>query len=260
MGKRYICSCRPLLSVVNNSVSEEQQQQQPQAEGGLFGKWPWYPLIGLGAVTAISKEILILNDELVYVGMFLAFTTGVYIQFGPQLSSYLDSKIAQQRNTMLDCCDIAIDTAKRFIIIENRNKSFPEDLRNLFEEEMRMTKLSVDYQNKKHRIDIRDAVLQKLSTIKALEDEATIEYKKALRSYTVDYVKDKYSELSPHEKENHLNQIIDQLPTKAGSKMVEDLVMKYFQEFLDLQYKPEEMGVTNRVPAFLKKDAAQKTH
>jgi hypothetical protein len=258
-----VSSCRPLLSSTatnvndnNNNNNEELQQSGDKAveKKGLFGEWPWYPLIGLGTITGISKEILILNDELVFVSMFLAFTTGVYITVGPTISQWFDSKIDHHRSSMLECCDIAIDTCKRFITIENRNKSFPEDLKELYEEETKMTSLAVDYQNKKHLVDAREAVLQKLATIKALEDEERNSYKKALLSYTVDYVRDKYSELPSNEKSAHIDALINNLPTREGTKVVEDFIVTHFREFINQQYTPQELGVANRVPLFLQKE------
>jgi len=157
----------------------------------------------------------------------------------------------------LDCCDIAIDSARRYITIEKRNKSFPDDLKVLYEEEKKMTALTVDYQNKKHQIDVRDAVLQKLSTVRALEVEELSEYKKALQTYAVEYVREKFTHLSPAERSRHIDELIDALPSNTGSSVFEDMIATYFSEFLAQAYSPAELGVSSRVPTFLSKEAAE---
>jgi len=170
---------------------------------------------------------------------------------------FFADQVANQRNTLLTCCDIAIDSAKRHITIEKRNKSFPDDLKSLYEEEKVMSALTVEYQNKKHHLDVRDAVLQKLSTVKALEDEEVSEYKKALQSYALEFIREKFTQVSPNERSAHIDQLIEALPTNKGAVVYEDLMAKYFNEFLSQHYSPEELGVASRVPTFLSKEAAE---
>jgi len=121
----------------------------------------------------------------------------------------------------------------------------------------KMSALTVEYQNKKHQIDVRDAVLQKLSTVRALEDEESSEYKRALQAYALEYVREKFSHLSPAERSSHIDQLIDALPTNHGSAVYEDMIATYFNEFLAQQYSPSELGVSSRVPTFLSKEAAE---
>jgi len=124
-----------------------------------------------------------------------------------------------------------------------------------------MSLLTVDYQNKKHHLDVRDAILQKLSTVRALEEEESSEYKKALQSTALDFVREKYSQIPAEERSRHIDQLIDALPTNRGSVVYEDLITNYFNEFLAQQYSPEELGVASRIPNFLAKEAeAAKKH
>jgi len=135
LSKRYLSTSPPLLSSTSAASASSTAVEEQKEEKGLFGYWPYYPLIGLGFISAISKEVLILNDELVYVSMFGAFATTLYIYLGQDVKKLFEDKISAQRNTLLDCCDIAIDSARRYITIEKRNKSFPDDLKVLYEEE-----------------------------------------------------------------------------------------------------------------------------
>jgi len=256
LSKRYLSTPRPLMSSSPSSSSSTAIEEQKE-EKGLFGQWPYYPLVGLGLLSAISKEVLILNDEIVFLSMFGAFATTIYIYVGQDVQKFFDDKVISQRTTLRECCDIAIDSAKRYITMEKRNRSFPADLKTLYEEEKRMAALTVDYQNKKHQIDVRDAVLQKLSTVRALEEEESSEYKKALQAYALDYVREKYSQLSPAERSKHIDQLIESLPTNRGSVVYEDMIAAYFKEFLAQQYTPTDLGVASRVPTFLTKEAAE---
>jgi len=256
VNKRYLTSSRPLLSSSFSSSSSTAIEEQKE-EKGLFGQWPYYPLVGLGLISAISKEVLILNDELIYFSMFGAFTTTLYIYVGEDVKKFFEDKVAQQKSTLLECCEIAIDSAKRYISIEKRHRSFPDDLKNLYEEEKKMNVLTVDYQNKKHKIDVRDAVLQKLSTVKALEEEEANEYKKALQTYALDYVRERYSQIPQAERLKHIDLLIEALPSKSGAVVYEDLISQYFNEFLAQQYSPQDLGVASRVPTFLTKEAKE---
>jgi len=252
LSKRFITNSRPLSSSSSSSSltsSEEQKEQK-----GLFGQWPYYPLVAMGLISAISKEVLILNDELVFVGTFLTFVTGMYIYVNQDVKNFFDSKQAHEITTLRECTGLAIDTAKRFITIEKRNLSFPEDIKNLYEEEKKMTHLTVDYQNKKHKLDVRDATLQKLSTIRSMETEESSEYKKLLQDYTLAYVLEKYSQVSKSERDSHIDQLIDNIPTSRGTAIYEDLINGYVREFLSQNYSPSDLGVSSRVPSFLAKE------
>jgi len=117
-----------------------------------------------------------------------------------------------------------------------------------------MTSLTVDYQNKKHKLDVRDATLQKLSTIKSMEAEETNEYKKLLQNYTLEYILERYSKESKADKERHIDQLIDNIPNNVGMAVYEDLITGYVHEFLSQDYTPSDLGVTSRVPSFLAKE------
>jgi len=131
LSKRYLTNSRPLLSSSATLTASEEQKE----EKGLFGQWPYYPLVAMGLISAISKEVLILNDELIFLSTFLTFTTGMYIYVGQDVKQFFESKRSQQKSSLLECAGIAIDATKRFVAIEKRNMSFPEDIANLYEEE-----------------------------------------------------------------------------------------------------------------------------
>jgi hypothetical protein len=254
MNKRYLSTSRPLLSSAAVSTTPVQEQK----DNLIFGKWSLYPLAGLGLATAISKEILILNDELVYASMFFAFATSMYVYVGQDVADYFDKTINQAKDAQLDACDIAIDHLKRYITIENRNKSFPEDLKALYEEEVKMTHMAVEYQNKKRQIDATEAVLQKLTQIKALEDEEARSFKSALITRANEYVRDKFAELPVSEKNAYIDAIIDTLPSKKGDRASEvesDPTVRLFSDFLSDTYSPEELGVVSRINSYVNKDS-----
>jgi len=251
LGKRCFTTSRPLPSAVAPA-------QEEQKDNKFFGKFSWYPVVGLGVATAISKEIFILNDELVYASIFFAFATTMYVQLGQDAAAFFDADIQAHKDRQLDACDLAMDHVKRFITIENRQKSFPEDLKALYEDEVKMTHMAVEYQNRKHEIDTTDAVLQKLTQIKALEEEEHREFKSALISQATRYVQDKFAALPKQDKVAYIDAIIDTLPSKKGEKTPEienDLPTRLFAAFLEENYTAEELGVVSRVASY-----AQKNH
>jgi hypothetical protein len=258
MSKRYFSTSRLSASAALSAPTESSSASvvPEQKDNLIFGKYSLYPLAGLGLATAISKEILILNDELVYASMFLAFTTSLYVYIGQDVAAYFEKTINQARDTQLDACDLAIDHLKRYITIENRNKSFPEDLKSLYEEEVKMTHMAVEYQNKKHAIDATEAVIQKLTQIKSLEDEEDREFKNALVAAANEYVREKFAELPASEKSAYIDAIIDHLPSKNGEKVqgVEnDPAVRLFTAFLEEKYSREELGIVSRIDNYVNK-------
>jgi len=279
--KRYVTSSRPLLSPPATSstsptssppattstieVAETQNEDflrpDPQKESkGLFGEWPLYPLVGLGLISAISKEILILNDEIIYVAAFSTAALTAYIYIGETLRKFLQDKVDAQNENFVEAAGYAADYLKKHLIIAKRQLSYPDDVRSLQEEEKTMSAITLEYRNKKHKMDVNEATLQKLSTIRAIEAEEAKAYKTAMTDYALAYLNEKLSKLTPDERSQILDHIIEQIPTNRGTAVYEDLITRYIDEFLSYGYTPADFGVVSRVPAFMstKKEASGK--
>jgi len=109
-------------------------------------------------------------------------------------------------------------------------------------------------------MDVNEATLQKLSTIRAIEAEEAKAYKTAMTDYALAYLNEKLSKLTPDERSQILDHIIEQIPTNRGTAVYEDLITRYIDEFLSYGYTPADFGVVSRVPAFMstKKEASGK--
>jgi len=116
-----------------------------------------------------------------------------------------------------------------------------------------MGAITVDYQNRKHRLDVTESILQKLKTVRTLELEAENEYKKALKAYALKYVEEKLGQLATEDKIKHIDFLIQNMPTRKGTEVYEQLIAQYLNEFLSYQYSSEELGVQSRLPSYLAK-------
>jgi len=117
----------------------------------------------------------------------------------------------------------------------------------------KMGAITVDYQNRKHRLDVTESILQKLKTVRTLELEAENEYKKALKAYALKYVEEKLGQLATEDKIKHIDFLIQNMPTRKGTEVYEQLIAQYLNEFLSYQYSAEELGVQSRLPSYLAK-------
>jgi len=93
-------------------------------KSGLFGNsshildhWGWWPTFGLGAVVAISKELFILNEEVVVAAAFTGMITTLIVTQGPALVDYFNKRSASVRHELEIRYDMWIDIIK--LIIKN---------------------------------------------------------------------------------------------------------------------------------------------
>jgi len=181
------------------------------------------------------------------------FLFSAYIYIGEDVKKYFENQASQQKDQLYETYNILLDTLRRYIIIEKRNQSFPEDIKNLQDEEKKMGAITVDYQNRKHRIDVTESILQKLKTVRTLEVEQENEYKKALKAYALRYIEEKLSQIPTEDKMNHIDLLIQDMPSGKGTEVYEQLIAQYLNEFLSYQYSSEELGVQSRLPSYLAK-------
>jgi len=228
--------------------------------GGLFGKWPLYPMFGLGAAILLSKELLMVNEEFLVGCSVLTFTMASYIMFQEQVSTALDSSISELRERQIDATDLAIDHVKRLILLEQQHSTFPEDVKALHEEETNAEKLAVEYQNAKHHLDIKTTTLQKLQTLHALEAEELEQIKGALIQRAGDFARAQFEASSEEEKAQLIDETINLIPSQIDQadtqtdKPQKDRITGYFDEYFKRQYTLDQLGITSRVATFLTKE------
>jgi len=229
-------------------------------KNGLFGKWSLYPMFGFAAAIAVSKELIILNEEFLVACSFLTFIMASYTTMQEQVSTGLSESIQQIKDQQREITDIAIDHINRRISIEKINLTFPEDLKALHEEEVKMDSMAVDYENTKYREDVRTSILQKLYTLKALEDEERAQIKEAIIDRAGQYARNQFEAAPQNVKDKSIEEGVQFL--ERGKEMTKehvenDPIYQYFTTFFSHKYTLEELGVSGRVKTFLDKE---KTH
>jgi len=271
VGCRITTPIVRLLSTTANTVPKRSEEQSLSSDvtdidqskllqsGGLFGKWPIYPMFGLGAAILLSKELLLVNEEFLVGCTFVTFMMGAYIMFQEQVARSIDSSINELRERHLDVRDISIDHIKRLILIEQQNLTYQEDVKALYDEEMKAEQMAVEYKNAKHKLDIKTAMLQKLQTLRSLEEEELQQIKAALVERAGAYSRSQFEGSSEQEKAQTIDDAIDLIPTKVGEaikvdKQRKDRITAYFDEYFKNQYTLDQLGVSSRVSTFLAKE------
>lgn len=126
----------------------------------------WYPLLGLASVIALSKELVIVNEELLMVTNFLAVFAGVYFSVSDtaveqytKAKEALAKKFYEHRKLEIDVNKVllaAYDTNPKIIaLLEN----FKKDVNNLINKRSRAVYLKKKADIQKHFIKALDAYI-----------------------------------------------------------------------------------------------------
>jgi len=170
------------------------------------------------------------------------------------------------RRRLMTAFDIRLDNLKRYLSLEEFSLSHADELRNLYAEEERINKMAVEYQNLKHALDTRTAVLSKLRQVKALEDEERTQAISALSSRAAEFVRESYAKADPQTKAKTLASAIKNISSDFSSTAIlkekqkpyqelpaDDPVKILFDQFLKTPRSPQQLGVTSQVQKLLKK-------
>jgi len=211
-----------------------------------------------------SKEWLLFNEELLLLGISTTFVYAVYIAFGETVRALMQSEVNTIRERHLDKRDLNIDHVNRFITLERRNMSYPEDLKALREAEVTLANISIAYQNAKYQADVHTATLAKLKMIASIEDSDRKSYKDALARAAADHVRMQFANADAETKLRAVDLSIDAIPADLNAKSrvdpQADPVAQMFADFLQKRYTPEQLGIISRVPAIVAKDLQSKSH
>lgn len=205
---------------------------------GIFGitGFHWYPTIGLGAAAILAKEIVIIEEHLM---------TQVFIG-GMLFTAWVNARDAAlkhaQDNTQLytdkwnDSHNLLVDTYKRYALLEQFALSHEADLKNLWQEEERVARLTKEYQELKYKETAREAILLKLKGIQSLE---------------VDQREDVQGKLIARARK-HLNKEFSKAPAEVQSKVVDFAIKNiYVRPIGESKPLPAEHPVQSIINQFL---------
>lgn len=238
-------------------------------KGTVFGLqgYQWPPLIAMGMIPLLTKELVPLDPTFLHASI-------VAVEYWVLWTFWRDTrhtrrKYVFKRNFLrrLEAIGIRVDHLKRFLLLEEFALSHPQDLRTLYSEENRINQMAVDYQNLKHQLDTRNAIISKLRTLQSLEEDVRRKAVDALSTRAAEYVRDTFVSAPSAVKNKAIDLGIKNMVSELSSSSVarmrskppaplpaDDPVKLLFDEFLSKPRSPQDLGVENSVQKFLAKE------
>jgi len=267
---KAVVPAAPTAVAPATSANGNQDDAVVEEPKGLLGRgYEWYPLIGLGITAAVTQEWWIF-DEYAITGaccfgvMYAGYILGYDMVMDGAKAAW-QHKLEQNTAAL----GIRLDNLNRWKMLEEFSLSHADEMRNLYAEEAKINQMAVDYQNLKHQLDTRNAILAKLRSIKVLEDETRRQAIGALSKKASEYVQQAFLKAPPAVKfkaiETGIQNIAPELTTrsiaiarpKPPALAPDDPVKLLFDEFLAQPRTYEELGVKSFVQQLMTRKGAK---
>jgi len=259
------------MATVATADKDDALVAEPPKAGGLLGRgYDLYPVIGLGLAAAITQEWWIIDEYWITGGCYFSVLYLAYLFGHDAVIAGQKEQFAKNTTQTQAAFGIRLDMLKRYQALEEFSLSHADDLRNLYAEEAKVNQMSVDYQNLKHKHDVRNSILQKLNAIKVLEDDARRQAISALSAKAGEYVTQAFASAPAAVKtkkvEEGIAAINPELSTRsialqrtktAAPLAADDPVKMLFDEFLATPRTFEQLGVENYVLKFMERRKAE---
>ena len=152
----------------------------------------WYPFIGLAGVIAISKEIIILNEEFLLVTNFATMFTILYLTVGDTITKAAEEQRAEMHKKHDDMSDFQIEQIHTLLQAHQMNVEQVEVLKKLKTEHNTLSAESNRVKALKLRHQAREAVVKKLSELKSREASERASFKETVGARATAYVRKQF--------------------------------------------------------------------
>ena len=190
----------------------------------------WYPLLGLGAVIALSKELLVLNEEFLMVSNFAAFVFISWLAVGDTVNDMVKDKAAAIRKNHDDVSDLYIDSLEAVIKAGENSLATLPLMRQLKTEYGTLGQQVVRAKELKARAAAREAVLQRLNQVYQKEQNEKAKYLAAVYDNAYQQVQERLQAMSAADKSKMIDTAIAMIGGSGDE--AEDTVGRIYQEVL----------------------------
>lgn len=123
-----------------SSVAASHDQKAPNSQpNSFFSKYSgWFPLVAIGGTVALSKELLILNEEILILFTFSTTVYGLYTQVGSFVSKTLDDRAARISNDLSQVLDQSISSNQQQIESAKNMLTIQEDVDAIFTQQQEL--------------------------------------------------------------------------------------------------------------------------
>ena len=190
----------------------------------------WYPLIGLGAVIALSKELLVLNEEFLMVSNFAAFIFISWLAVGDTVNDMVKDKAEAIRKNHDDVSDLYIDSLQAVIKAGENSLATLPLMRQLKSEYGTLGQQVTRAKELKARAAAREAVLQRLNQVYQKEQNEKAKYLAAVYDNAYQQVQERLQGMSAADKSKMIDSAIAMIG--GGGEEAEDPVARIYQDVL----------------------------
>jgi len=196
----------------------------------------WYPLIGLGAVIALSKELLVLNEEFLMVSNFAAFIFISWLAVGDTVNDMVRDKAEAIRKNHDDVSDLYIDSLQAVIKAGENSLATLPLMKQLKNEYGTLGEQVVKAKELKARAAARETVMARLQQVYQKEQNEKAKYLAQVYDNAYQQVQERLQGMSAADKSKMIDGAIAMIG--GGSEEADDPVARIYQEVLSNRQQP----------------------
>lgn len=194
----------------------------------------WYPFLGLAGAAAISKEVVILNEELLLVSNFAAMFGILYLGAGDTVTKGAEEQRAELAKKQDEYSDLQIEALQMAVQAHELNIEQVEVLKRLKTEHNTLSAELTKARALKLRHAARDAVVKRLSDLKGREASERASFKEVVSKAATEYVRAQFASAPPAVKNQLVEFAIDVVEGKKKQMDAkQDPVKKLYADFFN---------------------------
>lgn len=126
---RQIHTTKPQQNSAAAATPAEEEKVDPNSVNGIVqAAGGWYPLGGLALAVGLSKELIILNEEIFVLGSFATFVLGVYVTQGQAIYDGLMEDYHKIKKAHEGAYNVEIEAVKREMAVSESKLTLSDDL------------------------------------------------------------------------------------------------------------------------------------
>jgi len=198
----------------------------------------WYPFLGAAATIAVTKELFVWNEEALMATNFAVATFAIYLAVGDSITQMMEDDKKAGTKRLQDISDVGVLSAKRYVEFLSIGALTVDMYKALkFEYNQNIRKVA-EVSNQKAKAKAAQAVLKRLSDIRAREVAERGQAASSLIAGASTFVRTKITQLSEKDQSQILENALDLLAGKVQSIPVDrDPVKRIYMEYIQTQRK-----------------------
>ena len=219
----------------------------PESFSDIVGRYGgWYPFLGLAGVIAVSKEVLVLNEEFLLVSNFAAMFATLYFGLGDTLTKAAEEQRAEIQKRQDELSDFDIEQVQAVLQAHELNIEQVAVLNKLKVEHNQLSSALLVAKGLKVRHQAREAVLKKLTDIRSREQSDRASFRDAIAVRASQYVKRQFASAPVATKTQLVDFAIDVVEGKATQLDAKvDPVKKLYNDYFINQLYLKEIEQEN---------------